>query len=352
MLRAIPCEFLAGSEEFPSHSSKGFTLSELLVVTAITALLLGVLVPSLNISREKARIAVCKGHLRQVGIALGVYTNKWQGWLAGPNTSGTELTRTNTAPDEGPATSPTQNTDWISPMMGDVLNLPRNRYARMAAIFNTKLRCPSNHERYTDFYSGGVGKSDAEPAESRCSSHSAASATGWCNIEPEQLRYSSYSAILGFHIYSESSSYYTINDNYINSRVRVPRGYAPKIDKIGNPSEKVFVVDGARYINGPQSVTFNAFARQIAGGNFMLYGPSTPLPGDPFVLNRDLSTRPQNLKYGWRHRGKLNALFFDGHCESMAIPESLRTELYFPRGSKIVNAARTQDPDDREGNIY
>ncbi len=355
MFKATPCRFFAGSKEFSSHGKRGFTLVELLVVISILMLLMGILVPSLNISREKARIAVCQGHLRQIGIALGVYTNKWEGWLAGPNTSGTKLTRTNNAPDEGSATSPTQNMDWISPMMGDVLNLPRNRYARLAAIFNTELSCPSNRERYTGFYPDR---------------------TGWGNVEPEELRYSSYSAALGFHVYSTSRSRNMVNDNYIYSRVRVPSGYAPKsrsrnmvndnyicsrvrvpggyapkIDKIGNPSGKVFAMDGARYVNGPESVTLNAFAKQIAGGNFMLYGPSTPLQGDPFVLNRDLSTNPQNLKYGWRHRGKFNTLFFDGHCECMTVEESLRTELYFPRGSKIVNATRTQDPDDQEGII-
>ena len=51
----------------------GFTLIELLVVIAIIALLLSIVMPSLNRSRAKARQIVCMAHLRDVGIALHTY---------------------------------------------------------------------------------------------------------------------------------------------------------------------------------------------------------------------------------------------------------------------------------------
>lgn len=52
---------------------QGFTLIELLVVIAIIALLLAILLPSLNMVKEKARELVCKTHLKGVGTALLVY---------------------------------------------------------------------------------------------------------------------------------------------------------------------------------------------------------------------------------------------------------------------------------------
>ena len=52
---------------------KGFTLIELLVVIAIIALLLSVIMPSLNKAKEAARSVVCRNNLRQFGIGFQTY---------------------------------------------------------------------------------------------------------------------------------------------------------------------------------------------------------------------------------------------------------------------------------------
>ena len=51
----------------------GFTLIELLVVVAIIALLVSILVPSLQQAREQAIIAVCATNLHSVHVVLGMY---------------------------------------------------------------------------------------------------------------------------------------------------------------------------------------------------------------------------------------------------------------------------------------
>jgi prepilin-type N-terminal cleavage/methylation domain-containing protein/prepilin-type processing-associated H-X9-DG protein len=58
---------------------KAFTLVELLVVISIIALLLAVLMPSLNKARESAKSTVCKNHLRTLLTANFVYANEWSG---------------------------------------------------------------------------------------------------------------------------------------------------------------------------------------------------------------------------------------------------------------------------------
>ena len=53
-----------------------FTLIELLVVISIIALLLSILLPSLNNARRQARLAVCKTNLRQIGQAILIYASE------------------------------------------------------------------------------------------------------------------------------------------------------------------------------------------------------------------------------------------------------------------------------------
>ena len=59
----------------------GFTLIELLVVISIIALLMSILMPSLGRARELAKKVVCKSNLKQINLAMVMYTYDNNGYF-------------------------------------------------------------------------------------------------------------------------------------------------------------------------------------------------------------------------------------------------------------------------------
>ena len=326
----------------------GFTLIELLVVIAIIALLLSILLPSLHAAKEIAYSSVCMSHLRGAGGALSSYTTNNDDWMPGPNTSGMPYTLSQNIPLSQSSSSayPTQNMDWVSPTLGEELGLSDRGYNRLADIFNSEFKCPSNKKLYDYFYDGSEQPID-----------------GWirsANPGVTKLYYSSYSAILGFHVWNGARVFQSLG------AVTFPSHYRPKLRNINMPGRKVYAIDGARYISpqNPPLSSFNEMPYQDDGGNFMLYGPPLGISGDPFtslaqemVLPGRTSLREAPNRssifrdYAYRHREGLNAVFFDGHCEHMSWKESLHISYYLPSGSQIIRAVSTADPDDINGQI-
>jgi prepilin-type N-terminal cleavage/methylation domain-containing protein/prepilin-type processing-associated H-X9-DG protein len=58
-----------------SKKTRGFTLVELLVVIGIIAVLISILLPSLNKAREAAKRALCLSNLHQIGLGFQIYAN-------------------------------------------------------------------------------------------------------------------------------------------------------------------------------------------------------------------------------------------------------------------------------------
>ena len=77
-------------------AQRGFTLIELLVVISIIAMMLAILMPSLNRVKEQARIIVCASNVSQAGKAAYIYATDFEGHL--PPFLGYEHSSSDTSP--------------------------------------------------------------------------------------------------------------------------------------------------------------------------------------------------------------------------------------------------------------
>ncbi len=276
----------------------GFTLIELLVVISIIALLVGILLPALGAARRTAQRAVCLGHQRSIGQGMAIYASNSNDWLAGPETSGFSVGNGGAIRDN--ATSPTQNMDWVSPTLGDSLGLADEAAARVTSIFEGGMNCPSNQESYDAIFQPLPG------------------------MTVEDLPYASYSAVLGFQFYNSTEGPAAGHlTSQARSRADSPLGYAPRLDRVGPPSAKIWASEGNRFWDkGNKSLSYNGLRRQIQGGNFMEYGPAVAWQDGPFVYDSDGRPTEDSLRLAFRHSGGLNVVYFDGHGDSMDAEEA------------------------------
>ncbi|MBU0477271.1 prepilin-type N-terminal cleavage/methylation domain-containing protein [bacterium] len=126
------------------RSRNCFTLIELLVVIAIIALLSSMLLPALLGAREMARRIKCVSNLRQIGMAITMYSDDYNGWF--PLYDGVSLT------------SPPSSTVWCG-FLGELGYFrndegKRQTFAGSGYLFSDRVfRCPSVKERnqWTDY---------------------------------------------------------------------------------------------------------------------------------------------------------------------------------------------------------
>jgi prepilin-type N-terminal cleavage/methylation domain-containing protein/prepilin-type processing-associated H-X9-DG protein len=140
-----------------SNRKTGFTLVELLVVIGIIALLISILLPSLNRARETANRVKCASNLRQIGQAILLYSNENRG--AYPRTY-TTIPSGNGAVVPTWGTGATPSNGLADPFKSDSQVANNDVSAALFLLMRTQditsevFTCPSSNQEKWDFGGG------------------------------------------------------------------------------------------------------------------------------------------------------------------------------------------------------
>lgn len=331
---------------------RGFTLIELLVVIAIIALLIGILLPALGTARATARSLVDQSQLRSIGQSQSFYmssnndqyacvtTSGWRGHIPRSNAGNTLYVGSTSA------VTPTVLSDFFSPTMGEELGFSAERAVRMSNILNdfadpaAKVLNNTVHGSASD--ADDFDRVLAERGYRQVSYLMPGAFSVWGTpatggfvpgqglSQGDEDRYKKIYGGVSPRTWKEGPA----------TQVRTPRGFRNRIDQVGNPSMKIIVADGTRFLEGSEldfdisptttsaNATFTSGTPQWVGN--VAYGQDSYIGDSP--LNQELSFRHPNRS--------LNAAYFDGHTENLRDKE-VWTDMspWAPAGSVVVGGA-------------
>ncbi len=322
---------------------QAFTLIELLVVVAVIAILIGLLLPALGQARNAAHQIASSSLQKQMIAGLFNYGTSNSDWIPGINTSGWRFCRENRArvqnfPLMGQYGSlPVQAYDWITPSVGGDEDAPINREARFYWVFE-RFADPAMKERVPVYSQGGDG---SQPM------------IRWLvdNQKPG-LRGCSFLMPLLWQVFGETrrkdarTLEATGQDLFgLTGMLRMPRAFAPQITRVGNAALKIAFADGFRFLDSNQNPPLDADASYT--GN--LWGTFTNFSPISMTIDRSWGRRGGggsglNIPLVYRHSGRMDAAFWDGHV-ALLTPRESRNPTFWAPSKSIFGSHSDIDPD-------
>jgi prepilin-type N-terminal cleavage/methylation domain-containing protein len=345
------------------RSHRAFTLIELLVVIAIIALLISILLPSLGQAREAGRAVVCGSMIRQLGQFQASYAATWKDHISTYMTAGAEFHARGAMSMEGTKTptTPTSIYDWMTPMMGDSVNLSPNRARRTLELFNN-WGCASA-KRLNDLVWNGSNAADmtdfiAAQSDYQYRQVSYLMPVGFClpskmerpipNI-PDTGR--TPAALYNFVPRENPAARIPLFRQYFSTPVDTYFQYNARMDRVGiQLSNKVMAMDGTRFYDASgRRLDFDATAAPTYYGSFM----DNPCYVDSAAYGRvrgGANTTNQQLSF--RHNKGVNAVFFDMSVRRLDKDTVYRRpDFFFPSKSVFYHADANPEAQQEYGNV-
>ena len=325
----------------PPRSGAGFTLVELLVVVSIIALLISILLPSLKKAREQAKQVKCFANLKGIATGNTIYGAEWNGWFAGsPVTTGQQLYPKGGGSWSGdPAAvnvprDVVQIWDWAGPIVAQTMNSHWHRAERWrTALVTGMFECPANQFVAAPYPGVTAPEGDYD------------------GFGPQRMvSYNTQRAIMTRAMRAPDGVPRRVEVQYyhpqIGSTTYLPKAgwplesYEPRTERIGNPSEKIFLADGARFTTEEGVVDYDYDWEASAGGGFSSEAPTTL---DEYMRSYKRSAvKREFAKYAYRHASGdtlgLACVYFDGHAGWMSEEQSRWPDPWWPKGTRIPRA--------------
>lgn len=279
----------------PTHAA--FTLIELLVVISIIALLISILVPTLNSAREQAKTIVCLANLKGIATAGNIYAADDRAEMSLP-----------VHPLVGAVDGAVGEYEWGGRSgRGE----PLSGSDPVSSIWGTQQgRGPATRPLNRIVYSGGFAdyRNNAGPNQ-----------INWINDMNGSLdvfRCPSDRGYRGYHFDTWKNSGLSSYDHYGNSYVAAALWLGIAGPGCRLNSNSAFLKPMSRIVTPPRTIYFLENCGRFAYRTTM----GTPEDGDCMSLCSDVIADAGKVVKGWHRKPwKFQASFVDGHAQTITM---------------------------------
>jgi prepilin-type processing-associated H-X9-DG protein/prepilin-type N-terminal cleavage/methylation domain-containing protein len=291
-----------------SAAAAGFTLIELLVVVGVIAILIGVLLPALSRARQSAGQIKCASILHQFLVADQMYLNDWKGFHL-PAFLG--------------------NTTEASNMWTANVHFRRTLNLRTIELTEVQATPPGPFTPGTTFFAGYVTRDWVCPQATRLLDKVVVNNRGQQLFPPQPQYGMNVEGISADPNLVPPPTPWAVPDDPLLGSKRGSGCFGYKRAQVRRPAEKLRFADGMTVNNASAPGVLDR------SGSGVFPGTNGKISNYDDVQERvGVGTLPGGRAYDatrmtvWRHRGRANVAFFDGHCASLREDEIANDKLW------------------------